>query len=451
MSQAVRQRVCDDCTGCVMPAPWIESPPTSCGWTSAPRLVWTSVSSLILPPTADGLGSAERQRRPAEQVRSAPAVAPFFHLRRCLVTQLSEADLLRWQSLASRAIDPNPFLEPEFVVPLARCIAPLDRPVTVVAVENTDSGDWHCAGVFQELEPWRTDPERRLAPVTSPFTYADHPLVDDWHGTSALRLLMQTLGNGPCRQRLELSRVRWDSPAVVSLLDSARETGAEVFLEQSWERAEFRLQELDGDGDPFMRYSASRRKSLRRARRWLEQRGAVEFRIVRPEDARHPAVERFLRLEHSGWKGAFGTSLLRSPATARFFRSIANGFATRGDLWIGELCVGESVVASSFNLRSGDTLFALKIGWDPTAAQGSPGAWSEIELATNVLRIAPDLQRLDSCSSPGSYLEALWPHRSRMASVALAWTRPSRLIGAARSQLRSLRRWFREHAPACCR
>ena len=405
----------------------------------------------MLPPSAQGLATAELPQRPAEKVRPTPPLTPPLRLRRWTASRMSDTDLTRWQSLAGRALDPNPFLEPEFVVPLARCLAPLDRPVTLIAVEHAETGDWHCAGIFQEQEPWRTDSDRRLAPVSSPFTYADHLLVDERHGGAALHLLMQMLGNGPCRQWLELKRVRWDSPAVSGLLDCARQTGAEVFIEQTWERAEFRLQELTDEGDPLMRYSASRRKSLRRARRWLEQRGPVQFRIVRPEDAGHPAIERFLHLEHAGWKGTFGTSLLQSASTARFFRSVANGFATRGDLWIGELCVGEDVVASSFNLRSGATLFALKIGWDPAVAQGSPGTWSEIELATNVLRVDPDLQRLDSCSSPGSYLEALWPHRSRMASVALAWTHPSRLIGACRSQLRSLRRWFRERAPALCR
>jgi CelD/BcsL family acetyltransferase involved in cellulose biosynthesis len=63
------------------------------------------------------------------------------------VEALSKADAARWRELAARAVEPNPFFEPDFVVPAARRLG--TRPGFLLVAE--DGGDWAaCLPVRRE-------------------------------------------------------------------------------------------------------------------------------------------------------------------------------------------------------------------------------------------------------------------------------------------------------------
>ena len=61
-------------------------------------------------------------------------------------------------------------------------------------------------------------------------------------------------------------------------------------------------------------------KELRRQRHRLAEHGAMHFDVARTHDEVATAIETFLSLEASGWKGPRGTALVQHDGDARFVR-----------------------------------------------------------------------------------------------------------------------------------
>ncbi|HWL07874.1 MAG TPA: GNAT family N-acetyltransferase, partial [Planctomicrobium sp.] len=178
----------------------------------------------------------------------------------------------------------------------------------------------------------------------------------------------------------------------------------------------------------------------RRARGKLERHGAVSFRVIEHPHDIPGAVRRFLDLEQRGWKRETGTAMGCDPKHQAFFESFAHQMSADQNILFGELLVGEHVVASTCNLIGGDTLFAFKIGWDSELKEGSPGVWAEIELANFIAQNKPEIALLNSCSTAGSYLDRLWPHRIAMGNIVLTQSHRAILYSSVRKTLRSAKR-----------
>ncbi len=165
----------------------------------------------------------------------------------------------------------------------------------------------------------------------------------------------------------------------------------------------------------------------------------MSFQLQAPApDCESPARE-FLRLEQLGWKGELRTAIASRPDHEDFFLRAIRGFAAGGRAVFGELRIDDRVIASTCNLVAGSTLFALKLGWDPAFASGSPGFWSEIELASAVRSDRPDLLLIDSCSQAGSYVEAVAAGQVEMGAAVYVWSRRASALCTVRRQLRALR------------
>jgi len=226
-----------------------------------------------------------------------------------------------------------------------------------------------------------------------------------------------------------------DGPVSQVLEGAAASRGdARPFHEHVWNRAEYQREDLKDD--PLAYCSKTRRKSLRRCWRNLEAMGPVHFQIQRPATGDRAAIDRFLKLEHSGWKKESGTSLLTDEKDALFFREMLHKFAEHGSVIMGELTVGGQTVASTCNLLRGDTLFALKVGWDPANAAGSPGTWSELLLPQSIFHEIPHLKQIDSCAKSGSHLESVWPRQRKMADIVYTWSYSATMLSAVRQQVR---------------
>jgi CelD/BcsL family acetyltransferase involved in cellulose biosynthesis len=138
------------------------------------------------------------------------------------------------------------------------------------------------------------------------------------------------------------------------------------------------------------------------------------------------AMETHLQLEHAGWKGTAGTSLLASPAQAGFFREMIQRFdEIQGAVFAETLCDGK-VIASTSNLLLGDTLNGFKTGWHPDFAACSPGRLNEVFLSAAVPAAWPEVGVFDSQAQEDSYLSELLPHRDTMVTGTLAVTRLGR-------------------------
>jgi CelD/BcsL family acetyltransferase involved in cellulose biosynthesis len=110
------------------------------------------------------------------------------------------------------------------------------------------------------------------------------------------------------------------------------------------------------------------------------------------------AIEHFLQLEASGWKGRTGTALLRRPGHDLFFREMSKGFADHGRLMFLSLEAGAQVVAQNTALIGGVGLFGFRKAYDEAFARWSPGSLLNLD----VLKWFHEMRHLawlDTCSS----------------------------------------------------
>ncbi|MBX3440554.1 MAG: GNAT family N-acetyltransferase [Planctomycetaceae bacterium] len=411
-------------------------------------------SSMSFEPVARQLNAPQESLR-HEQGVDAAAIAELRSVRADLapittgreivvksrpVVCLTSNEFACWERLFDRCRHHNHFLAPGFVRAMADTVVP-DQELQVLVVENEPSNEWLAAAVFVLSELSLSEPLPVLSMTASPYTFLEGLLVDPEHGERGLDTMFSVLSQGRESHGLHFSALRKD--ALAHQLDAAAaRQGIQRHVRALWHRAQLRLGEPLSVEVLLERCSKSRRKSLRRARKRLEALGRVEFRLTRPRTGRDATVDTFLDLEGLGWKGAARTSLIAQFTHERFFRLAVHEAALRQAVVFGEMLLNGDVVASTCNLLAGDRLFAFKIGWAPHLAECSLGLWSELELAAAISCQLPQVKLLDSCATPGSYVETVWSDRAPMISVSYTWSKRAQLVHTTRTHWKKLRQFF---------
>jgi CelD/BcsL family acetyltransferase involved in cellulose biosynthesis len=183
-----------------------------------------------------------------------------------------------------------------------------------------------------------------------------------------------------------------------------------------------RAQESYLDG----RVSARRRKTWRRLRRRLaEELGAEPVAVDQAATGGlDQAIQTFLRVEASGWKGREGGAFSCRPAHAAFFRQLCHGFAREGRLQLWTLGTADRWVAAQCNLVAGDTVFHMKIAYDERFARFSPGVQLELEMLS-AFHADAGLRMLDSCTATtGTVSDLLYPDRRALGTLLLPLSGP---------------------------
>jgi CelD/BcsL family acetyltransferase involved in cellulose biosynthesis len=110
------------------------------------------------------------------------------------------------------------------------------------------------------------------------------------------------------------------------------------------------------------------------------------------------AIEEFLDLEASGWKGRSGTALRCRPGHDQFFREMSQSFSEQGRLMLLSLQSGTRVLAQSTALLAGPGLFGFKKAYDEAYARWSPGTLLDLDVLS-WFHDTPPLGWLDTCSA----------------------------------------------------
>jgi tRNA(Arg) A34 adenosine deaminase TadA len=115
-----------------------------------------------------------------------------------------------------------------------------------------------------------------------------------------------------------------EGPAATALREAMARRGVTGTIDNSRQRAAL---DASGDAEAYLRggLGAKKLKELRRLANRMADEGAVQFAEAREPGAIAAALERFLKLEASGWKGRRGTGLGQDAADARFIRAAAAG------------------------------------------------------------------------------------------------------------------------------
>ena len=114
-------------------------------------------------------------------------------------------------------------------------------------------------------------------------------------------------------------------------------------------------------------------RNLRRARRHLEQEGALAVEMTGGRQHFEESLQEAFAVESSGWKGLGRTAIESNPRTREFYTDIARWAAAQGMLRLYFLKLGDRPLAMYFALVHQGVCHLLKGGYDPAYRRYSPG------------------------------------------------------------------------------
>lgn len=358
-------------------------------------------------------------------------------LRWCRIEDIDEATQAAWSDLGQRAPEPNPFATPEFVLPASRWLTP-EQPPWIALIERHHHAVHALIGVgcFTAQRPDLFVPVPHLRSYQTLHTFRSGMLCAAGESPAVAESLMHFLATqGKHWHAITFQNLRADCPVLRSLQEQQIQTPTRWFERNRFLRPCLRVAAGVEYDD---RLRASERKDLHRRQRRLEERGSLHFRVLQGDAVDARAMQTHLQLEHAGWKGKAGTSMLSSPAQARFFvEMMERSRSTDGSVIAETLCNGD-VVASTSNLLLGDTLNGFKTGWHPGYAAMSPGRLNELHLFRQMPALWPGVSTFDSQSQEDSYLADLLPDRQAMITGTLTITTLGKLAMRAARLVRPL-------------
>jgi CelD/BcsL family acetyltransferase involved in cellulose biosynthesis len=156
------------------------------------------------------------------------------------------------------------------------------------------------------------------------------------------------------------------------LADELHSRAIRPWIYETYVRAFLRRAESD---EAYLRSAVSggKLKELRRLERRLADMGPLEFHALTPDGDLSAALDEFLELERSGWKGKQGTAIACRPADSAFFRAVAKNLFERGRLRLTFLGQAGKPLAAKCNLLAPPGSFAFKIAFSEQHQKFSPG------------------------------------------------------------------------------
>ncbi len=357
------------------------------------------------------------------------------------LAELTRRDLQGWTDLAERAVEPNPFLHPDFVGLAATALRP--RGLRILRCENAD-GWTACVPVV---------PVRRqgagfgpgLATWLHPYCSLGTPLMATGTLDQAARGLLSAVRAGHGVGFVSFPSVR-DGSVSDALAGTTAAPPQKV--------GEFSRGLVHRPVPPaaaMTPLSKGRAKELRRQKRTLAAALGGPVEVEEPSDVR-AAAQTFLALEAAGWKGREGTAMACLPGHAAFLTEVTARFAARDAVQFLSLGGGGRTAAMQCNFRAGEAMFCLKVAYDEELAAHAPGVQLEVA-ALERLGDDPRIAWMDSCAAPDNELiNRLWPERTTLRTLLfpgnLAGRATLRSTAAAAGVARRGRRWVRDRRRA---
>jgi CelD/BcsL family acetyltransferase involved in cellulose biosynthesis len=321
-----------------------------------------------------------------------------------------------WRALAERAIEPNAYYLPDWELAVNASAQGRTGAFALTAFDEASSA--RLTGLMPVVPLWRAYRIPLPALVSAhPYGTLCTPLIDrDAADDAAAQLMQQTRCAGA--RALLLREVSLDGPAIRALTDNLARDGISARVLQSHVRA---CLDATGDGETLLHdaLGAKKLKELRRQRHRLADHGGVRFDVARSPDEVIAAIETFLALEASGWKGQRGTALLQVEGDAIFIRRATRTLAGTGQCEIVTLRAGDTPVAAGIVLRHQARAFFFKLGVDERFAKYSPGVQLTLDL-TRYLCADPSIASADSTASPDHpMINPIWRGRLAIGDVLI--------------------------------
>lgn len=367
----------------------------------------------------------------AQQAAVHPASAEDAAAARVPLTAIDPG---QWRALAQRAIEPNGYYLPAWELAVS---ATARGRRDASALSAFDSSSTRLIGLMPVISLWRAWKIPLPALVSAhPYGTLCSPLIDrDAPIEAATRLLRQAREAGA--HALVLNDVALDGAALNVLEQVLNRDGLTPRVLSSYIRASL---DATQDGEALLRdaFGTKKLKELRRQRHRLEEHGPVAFDVARRLDEIGPALETFLQLEASGWKGKRGTALVQHAGDATFIRRAVSALAETAQCEIITLRAGATPVAAGIVLRHQDRAFFFKLGIDERFAKYSPGVQLTLEL-TRHLCADPAIASADSTAGADHpMINPIWRGRFAIGDVLVPLRRNDPVVALIHAALAGL-------------
>lgn len=391
-----------------------------------------------------GFGEVAELAEPAVVRRASTRDATLAHAPaatdRAALTPLADIPAQQWRALAERAIEPNGYYLPDWE--LAVNASARGRGGAAAITAWGDRCD--LIGLMPVVSMWQAYKVPLPALVSAdPYGSLSTPPLDRDRGYEAAARLMQEARRSGAHA-LILRDMSLDGAAMKSFTDVLQRDGLRPVVLQSHVRA---CLYAGRDADELLQEAlgGKKLKELRRQRNRLADRGTVSFDVARNPGDVTAALETFLKLEASGWKGQRGTALGQHAGDAAFIRRAATALAETGQCEIVTLSAGDAPVASAIVLRHQDRAYYFKLGVDERFAKFSPGVQLTLDL-TRHLCADPSIRLVDSTANPGHpMIDPIWRGRLAIGDVLIPLRRRDPAVALIRASL-GLRKAIREPA-----
>ncbi len=365
-----------------------------------------------------------------------------FTVRLLRPTEIDAKLISAWAELEARAIVPNAFLSPYFVLPAIQYLVP-DEDTFGVFVEKETAGIPNLVGValFKARKPTRSFPLPHLMLFESIHSYLSGFLLDREYASEARSMIYSYLAQ---------KKHQWhgiyinNAPAEGLFTEEASQIASEFGMNwikySSWQRATLYLKNINRQSvSPPSKHAL---KDYQRHLRNLQAAGRFEWILMRGDESFDKSIDEFIRLEHMGWKGEKGTSLSSNPNHLRFFQEMAKGFNQAGRIFFTEIRLDDTCISSTSNLISGHAGFGFKMGWDTQYARYSPGTVNVTKIMEQGKEFLHDLEYIDSSTTPESYVAKIWPDRRNLVEGIYSLSRLGHAVLAGVDTAKKLKMTF---------
>ena len=357
---------------------------------------------------------------------------------------LTAVPLSQWHRLSERAIEPNGYYLPPWELAV-NAFANGRTGASALSARSDAAPDAvpRLIGLMPVISMMRAYriPLPALVSAHPYGTLCTPPLDRDRAHEAATGLLRAARQAGA--HALILRDMSLDGAAMRTLREVLRQESLHPRVLQSQLRA---CLDATRDADELLRdaLGSKKLKELRRQRHRLAEHGDIRFDVARTREEVSAALETFLRLEASGWKGKRGTALIQDEGDAAFARCAAPALAEKGQCEIVTLYAGTTPVSAGIVLRHQDRAFFFKLGIDEKFAKFSPGVQLTLDL-TRHLCADPTIATADSTASADHpMINPIWRGRFAIGDVLIPLRRndPAVAVIHAAMMLRGLVREF---------
>lgn len=334
-------------------------------------------------------------------------------------SDVAETHLAAWRDLLARAIEPNVFMDPAFAAPAAAHMPPALRPHFVAIWEGVGFEPRGRMIALMAVEPRASLLTRGLAHGwLHRHSALGAPLVDRAASARAIDALYDWAAQQDSGVGLVLPRMVRSGPLFSALVARAIARNRPWSATGAYERAVLR-HDRSAAAITSDAHSGKRRKDLNRKVARLSDIGAVEFGSACAPDAIRAAVEEFLALEQTGWKGRRGTALLSDIGDATFTRTMTRLMARGAQCRVDWLALDGRPIAMAIMIKSGGRGYFWKTAYDEAYSAYSPGVLLARALIESQLA-DPSIDFTDSCAIANHpMIDHIWPDRQTMADLEI--------------------------------